>query len=180
MLVATGPIGVLAAAASGWSHAGEHRGSSAALSAAIIADHGERAVAIAELIAPIEPRAVGVDGAHARPLRRQIHPAGNVVSAPLKLISPAKLARPLAPAIMVMIAIRPLPSMRGEGFVEARLGVEARRGDRQPARRAYEAVERHRPVDLRPARDDRDRDIGEKVGRGAAARRPARGLTTAA
>ena len=83
------------------------------------------------------------------------------------MISPAKSARPLAPAVRVLIAIRPLPSTLVNDFVEARLGVEPRRDDVEAARRAAEAVERHRALDLRTPRDHRDGDIGAEVVRRA-------------
>ena len=61
MLAATGPIGVLAAAASGCVTPASIDGSSAALSAAKSPTMANVPVADAELIAAVEPRAVGVD-----------------------------------------------------------------------------------------------------------------------
>ena len=84
-------------------------------------------------------------------------------------MSPMKLARPLAPATRVRDRHPAAAVDAGEGFVEAGLGVEARRGDVEAAGRAAETVECDRTVDLRPPGNHRHGDVGAQVGRGAAA-----------
>ena len=58
----------------------------------------------------------------------------------------------------VWIAIRPLPSMLVKASLKLALASNRGAATSKRLSRAGEAVERDRPVDLRPARDDRDRD----------------------
>ena len=51
----------------------------------------------------------------------------------------------------------------GEGLVEARLGVESRGDDLEPAHRAGEAVERDRAVNPRAPRDYRDSGVETEI-----------------
>ena len=81
-----------------------------------------------------------------------------------------KAARPLAPAVRVAIAIRPLPSTLVNALVEAGLGVEPRRDDVEVAGGAVEAVERDRALDIRMPRNHRDREVGVQVRRPAPSR----------
>ena len=95
-------------------------------------------------------------------------------------MSPVKVARPLAPAVSVLIAIRPLPSMLVKASLK--LALASNRGATTSKRLAGQAKLSSvtGPSMLRPARDDRDGD--DWCAGWSRAQRPgtSRGLATAA
>ena len=92
------------------------------------------------------------------------------VSEPLYVSSPANAARPLAPAVSVLIAIRPLPSTLVKDSLK--LVFASNRGATTSKRLAGQVKlsERYRPFGLRMPCNDGDRQIGAKVRSRALAR----------
>ena len=151
-------------------HAGEHAGIERGAVGGIVANQIEDAVLAVEPVSTAEPRPVRIDRRHPRLLCRQNHPAVNIVERAIVGDLAGEIGEPVGACDEGRDRHSAAAVHVAEQFVEDRFGIEARRGDVEAAGGTGKASERQRPIDVRMARDDRDRDKGAQVGRDAAPR----------
>ncbi len=135
-----------------------------------VADQGENAIAKPEFVGAVEPGTLGRCSRHTRPLARQLDAPGDTGERALVRDVTDERCKAVRAGGERADRHAPAPVHAGECLVEARLRIKAGRKDVEAARWTDEGSQRHRPIDLRVASNNRDRDVRSQVHRRTASR----------